>query len=77
MKAENKPVGIPRTFEPRPNPLMTGPPIYQGSTGKVLSTPAINYNTSSNINTIYTNKGNAQTQNVILRYSGFTICKWW
>lgn len=34
------PVGIPRTFEPRPNPFMIGPPIYQGSKGKVPSIPA-------------------------------------
>lgn len=35
------PVGIPSTFEPRPNPLTTGPPIYHGSDGRVPSIPAI------------------------------------
>lgn len=40
------PVGIPSTFEPRPSPLMTGPPMYQDSIGKVPSTPAIHINSS-------------------------------
>jgi hypothetical protein len=44
---------------------MTGPPIYQGSTGKVLSTPAIIYNTNSNVNV--TNKGNAQDTKCYLK----------
>lgn len=34
------PVGIPSIFEPRPNPLITGPPMYQGSIGKVFAIPA-------------------------------------
>jgi hypothetical protein len=33
------PVGIPSTLEPRPKPLMTGPPINHGSIGKVPSIP--------------------------------------
>jgi len=40
------PVGIPSTFEPRPSPLMTGPPMYQDSIGKVPSTPAKQINSS-------------------------------
>lgn len=34
-----RPVGIPSTLEPRPNPLITGPPIRQGSIGNVFSIP--------------------------------------
>lgn len=59
-----KPVGIPRTFDPRPNPLMTGPPIYQGSIGKVPSTPTIIQNTNSNVNDIF-KKETKYTQKVI------------
>lgn len=35
------PVGIPSTFEPRPNPFITGPPMKKGSIGKVPSIPEI------------------------------------
>jgi hypothetical protein len=33
------PVGIPSTLEPRPKPLITGPPINHGSIAKVPSIP--------------------------------------
>lgn len=35
------PVGIPRIFDPRPKPLMTGPPIYHGSIGSAPPIPGI------------------------------------
>jgi hypothetical protein len=35
-------VGIPNTLEPRPNPLITGPPINHGSIGKVPSIQSLN-----------------------------------
>lgn len=59
-----KPVGIPSTFEPRPNPFITGPPMHQGFIGKVPSTPATitNQNTSSNDNDI-TKKTSIHTHN--------------
>lgn len=41
------PVGIPSTFDPRPNPLTTRPPICQSSSGKVFSIPAITRKQSS------------------------------
>lgn len=35
------PVGIPRIFDPRPKPLITGPPIYHGSIGSAPPIPGI------------------------------------
>lgn len=32
-------MGIPRIFDPRPNPLITGPPIYHGSIGRAPPIP--------------------------------------
>lgn len=38
MEVQAVPVGMPNTLDPRPNPLMTGPPRYHGSIGNASQT---------------------------------------